>query len=239
MIRLGVVDNDRMLIEGIHHWAASTTDLCVVASAATVPDLLDPAPPELDVILLDLLLQDQSEPPANIRRCAASGRPVLVVSVWSGPELILNAFEAGAQGYVTKDHDLAALGEAIREVARGGTAYSPELAHAMLADRRARRPVLSTQERSVLLAYASGMTLKAAARHVGIRPETAKTYLDRVKAKYQSVGRPAYTKIDLARRVQEDDLAWAPGPDASSPAKVVRPPPEVVRPHDGGPAEGT
>ncbi|HET8658150.1 MAG TPA: response regulator [Micromonosporaceae bacterium] len=233
MIRVGVVDNDRMLIEGIHRWTADTADLRLVASAATVPDLLDPAPPELDVILLDLVLQDRSEPPANIRRCAASGRPVLVLSVWSGPELILDAFEAGAQGYVTKDHDLAALGEAIREVAGGGTAYSPELAHAMLADRRARRPVLSTQERSVLLAYASGMTLRAAARHVGIRPETAKTYLDRVKAKYQRVGRPAYTKIDLARRVEEDDLAWAPGPDLLSAARVLRPPPEAVDPHGG------
>ncbi|WMX43873.1 hypothetical protein RGF97_01955 [Streptomyces roseicoloratus] len=35
---------------------------------------------------------------------------------------------------------------------------------------------------------------------------TAKDYLDRVKAKYQQAGRPAYTKIDLARRVREDSL---------------------------------
>jgi DNA-binding CsgD family transcriptional regulator len=59
----------------------------------------------------------------------------------------------------------------------------------------------------VLLAYASGMTLNAAARHVGIRPETAKTYLDRVKAKYQALGRPAYTKYELTTRVREDGLS--------------------------------
>jgi hypothetical protein len=56
------------------------------------------------------------------------------------------------------------------------------------------------------VAYASGMTLNATARHANIRPETAKTYLDRVKTKYQQAGRPSYTKLDLADRVREDDL---------------------------------
>jgi hypothetical protein len=50
------------------------------------------------------------------------------------------------------------------------------------------------------------MTLAAAARHANIRPETAKTYLDRVKTKYQQAGRPSYTKLDLADRVREDEL---------------------------------
>jgi hypothetical protein len=58
----------------------------------------------------------------------------------------------------------------------------------------------------VLLAYASGMTLDSAARLLGIRPETAKTYLGRVKAKYLRAGRPTYTKLDLANRVREDGL---------------------------------
>jgi two-component system nitrate/nitrite response regulator NarL len=68
------------------------------------------------------------------------------------------------------------------------------------------RPQLSGQERAVLLAYASGLTLKAAARHLGISPDTAKTYLERAKAKYREAGRPTYTKTDLAERVREDGL---------------------------------
>jgi two-component system nitrate/nitrite response regulator NarL len=63
---------------------------------------------------------------------------------------------------------------------------------------------LSAREHALLTAYVSGMTLEAAARHVGIRPTTAKTYLRRVKAKYQAIGRPAYTKVELARRVWEE-----------------------------------
>jgi hypothetical protein len=57
-----------------------------------------------------------------------------------------------------------------------------------------------------LLAYASGLTLAAAARQAGIRPGTAKSYLDRVKEKYARAGRPTYTKLDLVARVREDGL---------------------------------
>ncbi len=69
------------------------------------------------------------------------------------------------------------------------------------------RPRLSQRERSVLLAYASGMTLDAVAEQVGIRPGTAKTYLERVKAKYLEIGRPAYTKLELAQRASEDSAS--------------------------------
>lgn len=66
------------------------------------------------------------------------------------------------------------------------------------------RPRLSEREKSVLIAYTSGLTLDAVARRVGVRPSTAKTYLERVKAKYREVGRPAYTKLELTQRVRED-----------------------------------
>lgn len=68
------------------------------------------------------------------------------------------------------------------------------------------RPRLSRQETVVLLGYVAGLTLDAAARRAGIRPGTAKQYLDRVKQKYQAVGRPTRTKLDLARRAHEDGL---------------------------------
>jgi two-component system, NarL family, nitrate/nitrite response regulator NarL len=63
---------------------------------------------------------------------------------------------------------------------------------------------LSVREHALLTAYVSGMTLEEAARHVGVRPTTAKTYLRRVRAKYEAIGRPANTKVELARRVWED-----------------------------------
>jgi DNA-binding NarL/FixJ family response regulator len=105
---------------------------------------------------------------------------------------------------MSKDNELAVLAATIRQVAGGETVFTPELAAALLGDERILRPHLSARERQVLLAYASGMTLEAAARHIGVKPGTAKTYLDRVKAKYGEVGRPANTKLQLAQRLRED-----------------------------------
>lgn len=205
LIRIAAVDDDRMLLEGMASWLRDEPGLRLAAVASTVDELVRDSR-DVDVVLLDLRLRDGSDPVRNVSRLVHCGLLVVVISVWPDPELVAATFAAGARGYVTKDHDLATLGAAVREVAGGGTAYTPELAHACLHDPRPSRPRLSPRERAVLLAYASGMTLKAAARHLGLRPETAKTYLDRVKAKYQELGRPVYTKLDLANRVREDGL---------------------------------
>jgi two-component system nitrate/nitrite response regulator NarL len=133
---------------------------------------------------------------------------VLVVSVWSELDQVVATFAAGSSGYLTKDQDLAALAAAVGTVAAGGTVFSSELAFACLRVSRRPQPALSPRERAVLVAYASGMTLKAVANYVGISPETARTYLDRVKTKYQDVGRPTVTKLDLADRVREDELGF-------------------------------
>ena len=207
VISVAAVDDDRMLLESLGTWAAGVTDLRLVAAAATVGELLERCGDPLDVVLLDLVLRDRSDPAGNVRRLVAAGHRVLVVSVCSDVGQVAATFAAGAQGYLTKDHDLATLAAAIREVAAGGTAYSAELAFACLRDPRPERPRLSPQEHAVLVAYASGMTLQAAARRAGVRRDTAKGYLDRVKAKYQKLGRPAFTKLELAERVREDGLA--------------------------------
>lgn len=224
LITVAVVDDDRMLLDGIRSWFAAEEGLRLVACARTVDELLagpgDPPDAVLreppDVVLLDLMLRDGRPPAENIRRLRASGSRVLMISVVADRDRIVSAIADGADGFLTKDHDLSVLVEAVGEVAAGRTAHSPELAFALAYDQGA-RPRLSPKEREVLVGYASGLTLKATARRAGITVNTAKYYLDRVKAKYQEAGRPTYTKIDLATRVRED--GWVhPGVHPGSPA---------------------
>jgi two-component system nitrate/nitrite response regulator NarL len=214
MIGVAIVDDDTMLAEALRSWLSDQDDLRLVAYAPTVDELLRLAGDGRSagvVVLLDLMLRDDSDPVDNVRRLVDTGYRVLVVSVWSKPRQVAATFSAGACGYLTKDNGLAALGDAIRQVAAGETVYSPELAYALLREPNEQSPQLSPQERAVLLAYASGMTLATTARHLGIRLHTANTYLKRVKAKYERIGRPAYTKLDLADRVREDDLRGTGG----------------------------
>ncbi|WFE28793.1 hypothetical protein O7623_06290 [Solwaraspora sp. WMMD791] len=83
----------------------------------------------------------------------------------------------------------------------------------MSTSSRHRTPRLSPQETAVLVAYLSGLTMDASARRVGVGVGTAKQYLERVKRKYAAAGRPAYTKLDLARCAVEDGLlTWTERP---------------------------
>ncbi|MFE7094002.1 response regulator [Streptomyces erythrochromogenes] len=218
VITVAVVDDDRMLRDGLRAWLGDVPDLSLVATAATVGELLaDPdrsrphghdgaAPPPADVVLLDLVLRDGSDPADNIRRVLGTGSRVLMISTVPDRSRIIEAIRAGADGYLTKDHDLPTLVAAVKDLAEGRGAVSTELAFACAYDDSPARPRLSPRERQILLDYASGMTLKSAARRAGITVNTAKDYLDRVKAKYQQAGRPTYTKLDLALRVREDSL---------------------------------
>lgn len=214
MIRVAVVDDDRMLLDGMRSWLAQAPRLHLARTAATVDELLtepvEDAQP-VEVVLLDLRLRDASTPAANIRRLRAAGSRVLVISTETDHRAVVAAVAAGADGYLTKDNALTTLVHAVEEIAAGRTAHSPELAFAWAHTEGPTRPRLSPKETEVLLDYASGMTLKATARRAGITANTAKYYLDRVKEKYQEVGRPTYTKIDLALRVREDGLAEPEG----------------------------
>ncbi|MFI8823360.1 response regulator [Streptomyces sp. NPDC053431] len=217
MITVAVVDDDRMLLDGMRAWLGGVPELRLVATAATVDELLTSrtdaevgtgegeyeAP---DVVLLDLVLRDGSAPADNIRRLLATGSRVLVISTVPDRHRIIESVRAGADGYLTKDNDLPTLVAAVKDVAAGLGAHSPELAFACAHDSGPAAPRLSPRERQILLDYASGLTLKSTARRAGITVHTAKDYLDRVKAKYRQAGRPAYTKIDLAVRVREDSL---------------------------------
>ncbi|WP_411081122.1 response regulator [Streptomyces sp. cmx-18-6] len=211
VITVALVDDDRMLTDGMRAWLDGVPGLRLVATATTPAELLRPPDPELpyvppDVVLLDLRLGDGSDPVDNIRLLLSSGSRVLVISTVPDRARIIESVRAGADGYLTKDNDLPTLVAAIEDVAAGRGAHSPELAFACAHDDSPTRPRLSPRERQILLDYASGMTLKSAARRAGITVHTAKDYLDRVKAKYRQAGRPAYTKIDLARLVREDSL---------------------------------
>jgi DNA-binding NarL/FixJ family response regulator len=208
-ITLAAVDWDRMLLDGLRAWLAAQPDLSLSATWPTVPDYLshlDRAGPVADVVLLGLGTGLGTGPgeagssAAGVRQLRAAGQSVLLITAAVRAEQLTAALLAGAAGYVTRDRGLAALADAARAVAAGRQLDGPELP-AVAGGRTLR---LSRQERTVLLAYATGSTLQAAARRAGVTYGTARAYLERVKRKYTAAGRPTYTKLDLAIRLRED-----------------------------------
>src|SRR5215472_2709944 len=186
-IDIAAVEDNRMLVDSLWAWASDSRGIRLKAVTSTVEELLRARREPVDVVLLDAALR--AEPVSAAR-----------------------ALATGADGYLTRDHDLAALAETLHAIAADGRARSPGATVAAEPDGHPLRPPLSERERAVLMAYASGRTLDSTARHLGISVETARTYLKRVKAKYQQAGLPAYTKVELAERVRAD---WQEEPNHS------------------------
>lgn len=202
MIRVAAIDDHRVVLDGLRGWLADLPDIILVATTTTVAEYLAGEPAQ--VVMLDLNLGDQSTPAANVGRLLATGAHVMIVSGFADHRFVLDAIEAGAAGYLTKNDDRDSLVDAIRVIAAGGSVLSPELAFVLSRDQRPSRPTLSDQERRVLELYGSGMKLGSVARRMDIAEGTIRTYLERIKKKYDQAGRPAQTKMELAARLRED-----------------------------------
>lgn len=211
VIEVAAVEDNRLLIDGLRAWAQTVPDIDLVTVAATVDGLLRDLSGAPDVVLLNPWLRADPDPVANVRRLIGAGHRVLVVDGSADLSRAAPSLAAGAHAYLTRDHGTAALARTLRGIAAGGTPSSMGPTRAPGA-RGVGRPPLSEREHKVLMTYVSGLTLDSTARRLGISPETARTYLKRIKAKYRRIGLPVYTKLDLAQRVRADCTEGTCGP---------------------------
>jgi DNA-binding NarL/FixJ family response regulator len=118
----------------------------------------------------------------------------------------MRALQAGAAGYLTKDHSPEQLLEAVRRVARGGRYVSATLAERLAglvdsAGTRSPHERLSDREFEVLRALGGGMTVKDAAAQLNLSAKTVSTYRARLLEKMG-----LKSKADLVRYVMEHEL---------------------------------
>jgi DNA-binding NarL/FixJ family response regulator len=130
---------------------------------------------------------------------------IVVLSAPVSPSLVREIIRAGIGGIVGKRDSEDDIIAAIWAVLRSGEWMTAELAGVIAAD--SARPRLSIQEERALVLYASGLTLDAVAAAIGVKRDTAKQYIDRVKAKYVAAGRPVRTKLDLHKVAVADGYA--------------------------------
>ncbi len=203
-VRLAIVDDHELIRDGLCALLEREHQerVVVVYSGDSVADAAASA---ADVTLLDIELGPGSEGvAANTATLHDSGSAVLVFSAHDEPVQIRDAMRAGALGFVPKRVSYSQLIEALDTVSRDELYLSVDLA-SMLAS-AADTPDLSARELDALRLYASGLKLSAVARRMAISPHTAKEYLDRVRQKYQQVGRPARTRTELYVAATRDGL---------------------------------
>lgn len=206
--RVAIVEDHLLQRKRTEELVAAQPGLRVVWSGETLADLtgwLDGVPegrrPHL--LVLDLMVErGPSADPDAVRALTRSGIKVLVLSAMASPELVRRILRAGIGGIAGKRDSEEDIVAAMWTVLGRGQWLTPELASVIAGDTE--RPRLSDQEERALVLYASGLTLDAVASALGVKKDTAKKYLSRVKAKYAAAGRPASTKIDLNTVAQQD-----------------------------------
>ena len=134
MIRVLIVDDHPVVREGLAAMLSTQRDFLVVGEAADGEEAehkvneLSP-----DVVLMDLEMP-RVEGPEAIRRIRATHPEarVLVLTAYDTDERILDAVQAGAQGYMLKGAPREELFRAIRVVNQGGSLLEPVVASKLL-----------------------------------------------------------------------------------------------------------
>ncbi|UQE77120.1 response regulator transcription factor [Gordonia sp. PP30] len=209
-----MVDDHRAPVWGIERIFEQQPDLSLVASAATVGELLDQTT-DLDVVILDLRLGDGTTPRENVERLTEHGIGTVVYTSGEHPDLLRSAARAGTLGVVLKSATEGEIIDAIRAGSRGEEVLTTEWAAAIDGDPNLDAVELSPQLQRVLTLYASGGTSISVGQELGVSPDTVNEYLKRIRQKYADAGRPTRTKLDLFKRAVED--GWLPMPQRSRP----------------------
>jgi two-component system NarL family response regulator len=182
-IRILVVDDHKIVRQGIVALLNTVADLQVVAEAADGQEAIDAHRLHRpDVTLMDLRLPKIGGADAitRIRQEHPTAR-IIVLTTFDGDEDIFRALQAGAKGYLLKGMDIDELTEAIRSVFAGKSRIPAAVAE-KLADRMG-GPALTSRELEVLKRIVAGRSNKEIAQDLIISEATVKTHINSILSK--------------------------------------------------------
>jgi DNA-binding NarL/FixJ family response regulator len=165
-----------------------------------------PAASGVGPIVLELQKHRNGVDFTALDRIVSRGYRVIVYSHIATDEVILTALDRGAVTYLTKSESKDHLIDAIRAAGTDTPYVGPRMALAMLNDSTVGRANLAPREKEVLIAWFRTESKDLVARQLQIAPTTVRTHLQRVRAKYAAVGRPATTKAALVARAIQDGI---------------------------------
>jgi DNA-binding NarL/FixJ family response regulator len=200
-VRVVVVDDHPLFVDGLRRLLASVPDLELAAVASTGIEALtvvEQARP--DIVLMDLQLPELSGIEA-IRRIVDSTPDVavLVLSMLDDDDSVFAALRAGARGYLVKGAQPDEVVHAVRATANGEAVFGASLATRILSyftdlqprARTAPFPELSDREREVLALLAGGNSNAAIAKRLFLSPKTVRNHVSNIISKLRVADRTA------------------------------------------------
>lgn len=210
MVRVLLADDQELVRTGLALLVTHDGDIEVVGQASNGMEALTLAQrlaPQVVLMDLRMPLMDGITATAQITRSDELAHVrVLVLTTFDDEEDVLAAIRAGASGYLLKDVQGPSLRQAIRDVASGDSIADPSLTSLLFrqAARSAFRPELlhglTERETQVLELLGHGFNNAEIATRLFLSPETARTYVSRLRA-----------KLDARDRAQLVVLAYESG----------------------------
>jgi DNA-binding NarL/FixJ family response regulator len=183
-IRVLIVDDHPLVRRGLSSLLNGVPDINVIGAASDGEEAVAYVAEERpDIVLMDISMPGMDGFEA-LRRLlkAVPGTRVVMLTSFSDHDLVIEAIDTGAIGFLLKDSDPNDLINGIRAAARGESPLSPKAAKELLGERARRRPVddLTQRERDVLTLVGRGMSNKQIAWRLGISEKTVKAHLGSV-----------------------------------------------------------
>jgi DNA-binding NarL/FixJ family response regulator len=181
-IRILIVEDHRVVAEGMAALINHESDMKVVGEAGSVADTFSAAA-ELapDVVLLDFRLPDGTgaEAAAAIREVRPAAKLIFLTREDTDAARFA-AVQSGASAFIHKSKAASEVVAAIRDVARGRMLITPRTIATLIAKRRAievQLQSLTVREKEVLRLMADGLSSRAVAAKLGISYTTVRTHI--------------------------------------------------------------
>ena len=189
-MRILIADDHLLVREGLRLLIGGFADCEVVGSAGDGREAVRLAQKLApDVVLLDINMPELNG--IDACRLILSEQPqarVVLLSMHPDEGYVLRGVEAGAKGYVLKDAAPEELEQALRQVERGGSFFSPQVTGAVMERLRggAGKPPaikLSARQCEVLQLICEGHTNRGIAERLHLSPKTVDTHRTQIMRK--------------------------------------------------------
>jgi len=184
MIRVLLADDHALVRAGIRSLLNAMDEVEVIAEASSGEEAIElVAQNQPDVVLMDIAMKGITglEAAARMRSRNPEVR-VVILSMHSGEEYVLQALRAGAAGYLLKDAATGELELALRSVMRGESWLSPAVSRQVVegyvqrAGGEQAPEVLTARQREVLRLVAGGKSTKEIAFLLNLSVKTVETH---------------------------------------------------------------
>ena len=204
MIRVFIIDDHQMIIEGIHSLLQGEQNIEWMGSTKSPDDLmLFLAKSQPDVLLMDINLPQRSG--LVLCREVKEKYPainIIGLSTSNQPSVIRKMQENGASGYLLKDASKSEILEALQQVNKGKEYVSFSVAEALKKKGSdTSLPALTRREKEILELIAEGHTNRKIAAKLFLNRTTINTHRKNMLTKFNVKNTAALIKIAVTNHL--------------------------------------